>query len=559
MKTKGNSRFDIGALRDLAGEKTFARGETYHRDGQVAILSIEPKRVLAKVAGTEDYRIELTGRGKDIHGECSCPAYADWGFCKHMVATALAANAAGPDAEAAGLGTLARIRGHLGRRGIDALVKMIMELAERDEALFRKLDVAATAVDDDDKTLETRLRKAIDDATRTRNFVDYRQASGWAAGVDAVLDSLADLASTDRANLVLRLAERAIDRIEKAVESIDDSDGHCGALLDRARDIHLAAARGAHLDPLALARALFAREMADQYDIFHAAASIYADVLGEKGLEEYRRLAAEAWEKLPPCRAHRQLNEFSDDYSRLATILDFFAGRSGDTEMRIALRAKNLSSSWNYVQLAQFCREQGREEEALRRVEEGLWMFEDDRPDERLLYLAVDLLTKAGRKGDAESHLWRAFEKAPSAELYSRLRKIGGKAARERAIEFLQSRLASETRSQWHYPADLLVRLLTQEKTYDAAWAAVRQHQASRHVREALARASEASHPREALETYAACVEELANSGGNAAYTEAAKLIGRMASLSKPAEHASYIATLKTRHARKRNLMKLLG
>ena len=48
--------------------------------------------MLAQVAGTEDYRTELTGRGEDFDGECSCPAFEDWGFCKHMVATALAAN-----------------------------------------------------------------------------------------------------------------------------------------------------------------------------------------------------------------------------------------------------------------------------------------------------------------------------------------------------------------------------------------------------------------------------------------------------------------------------------
>ena len=85
-------RFDVAALRKLAGSKVFERGEDYHADGQVEILSLEPERVLAQVAGNEDYRTVLTGRGKKIGGECSCPAFTDWGFCKHMVATALAAN-----------------------------------------------------------------------------------------------------------------------------------------------------------------------------------------------------------------------------------------------------------------------------------------------------------------------------------------------------------------------------------------------------------------------------------------------------------------------------------
>jgi uncharacterized Zn finger protein len=106
MTANSKPRFDIKALRQIAGDKVFERGEEYFSDGQVEILSVEPGRVLAQVAGTEDYRTVLTGRAAKIGGECSCPAFGDWGFCKHMVATALAANAAKPEAT----GALERIR-----------------------------------------------------------------------------------------------------------------------------------------------------------------------------------------------------------------------------------------------------------------------------------------------------------------------------------------------------------------------------------------------------------------------------------------------------------------
>jgi hypothetical protein len=555
MKAKNRPRFDVKALRELAGAKVFARGEDYHRDGQVAILSIRGDRVVAQVAGSEDYRTELSGRGADIEGQCSCPAFTDWGFCKHMVATALAANAAGPEAEAAGAGALARIRDHLRQKGVEELIDMIVDLAEQDAALFHKLELAAVAFDSDDATLESRLRKLLDDATQTRGYVEYRQASAWAAKVDAALDTIEKLASGGRAGVAFKLAERAIDRIAKAIGSVDDSDGHCGGLLERARDIHLEAAKTAPPDAVALARNLFARQMADDYDTFYAAAALYADVLGEAGLGEYRRLANEAWNKLAARRSGRESGEVSDDYLRLMPILDFFAERAGDLETRIALRAKDLSSAWRYLQLAEFCREHGREQEALRRAEEGLWMFEDGRPDERLLFFTVDLLAKAGRKNDAEAHLWRAFKKQPTYELYQRFRKIGGKAGSERVIELLKGWLDKKSHSHWLYPADLLVRILTHEKMYDAAWATVRQYQTSSDVQQKLADAGAVSHRREALEVYAARVEELINSGG---YAEAVKLVNRMAPLRDGAEQGSYISALKVRHGRKRNLMKLL-
>jgi tetratricopeptide (TPR) repeat protein len=560
MKARDRTRFDIKTLRDLAGDKVFARGEVYHRDGQVVILSIEPERVLAQVEGTDDYRTELAGRGKDIDGECSCPAFGDWGFCKHMVAAALAANAAGNDAEVDGAGALDRIRDHLKKKGADALVEMIMEMAEQDPALFRRLDIAAATMQGDEKAIEARLRKAIDSATRTERYIDYREASGWAAGVGEALDAVSDLVAGGRGKLALKLVEHAIDRIERVTESIDDSDGHCGVLLDRACEIHLAAARAARPEPVQLARDLFARETQSDYGAFSGAVALYADVLGEEGLREYRRLASEAWEKLPPqSGARERRHEFSGNYYQLAGILDFFAERDGDVDARIALRAKNLSSPWSYLQLAEFCRSQGRKEEALRRAEEGLWLFEDDRPDERLVFFVVDLLSKAGRKKDAETHLWRTFEKAPSMELYKRLRKIGGTAARDRALKLLEPRLANEPRTRWHTPADLLIDILMHDKLFDAAWTTLRKHGASTGLRETLARASEATHPREALEVYAERVDQLADGGGNPAYGEAAKLIGRMAALRSATEQAAYVTALKVRFGRKRNFVRLLA
>jgi len=220
---------------------------------------------------------------------------------------------------------------------------------------------------------------------------------------------------------------------------------------------------------------------------------------------------------------------------------------------RICLRRGAIFSS------PSFCRAQGRDEEALRRAEEGLWVFEDSRPDERLVFFAVDLLSKAGRNSDAEAQLWRTFQKAPSVELYARLRELGGEPAQERAIAFLEARLTEETCTPWHNPADLLIQVLMHEKMFDAAWAAVRSQGASMGVKEALARASEATHPREVVDVYAERVDQFANAGGNQAYAEAAKLIARMATFRSAAEQAAYVAALKERFGRKRNLMKLLG
>jgi hypothetical protein len=347
---------------------------------------------------------------------------------------------------------------------------MIVELAERDRALFRKLDIASAADGADDKTLAARLNKAIDQATATRGYVEYGEAGGWAGGVDEALDAL-DALDSRHDRLLFKLAERAIDRIESAIESIDDSNGECGALLERARDMHIRAAHGARPDPVALARDLYERETGDGYGTFDGAAWLYADVLGEAGLAKYRRLATEAWERLPPRRGPQKSE---GDYEGLSGILDTFVERDGDVEARIALRAKDLSSPWKYLELAEFCLGQKSANEALRWAEEGLWTFEDGPSDARLVLFAANLLMKAERCGEAEAVLKRAFERGPDFNVYLRWREAGGEAARDQALALVERLAAAETGLSFGHPADLGVKILMREKRFDMAWALTR-------------------------------------------------------------------------------------
>lgn len=556
MRPKGGTRFDIEVIRALAGPKVFARGEDYFRGNQVQILDMETGRVLAQVIGSEPYRTELRDRANAIDGQCSCRAFEDFGFCKHMVAVALAANAAGNESgDGTAGGALSRIRDHLRTKSVDFLVEMIVQMAERDLRLFRKLELASAASQADGATLEARLGKAIDDATHTGDYVEYASARDWAAGVDEVLDAVEELVSDERAPIALKLAVQAIERIEQAFESIDDSDGDCSALMHRAEDIHFAAA-AAHPQPPQFTRDLFAREMEDEYGVFSGCAARYADILGEEGLAEYRRLAEAAWQKCATRK--RRSDEFSIEHDRLLRILDFFAERDGDIDLRIALRAKDLSSPYDYLKLAQLCLEHGRERDAMRFAEEGLWVFEDGQQDRRLIFFAADLLAKNGRPSDAEAHLWRAFEKAPTFELYGRLLEIGGETARKRALEVLERQCAQEGRRGWNGPSNLIVEIHLKEKAFNEAWESLSRFGGSSHLEQQLARATEQTHPARVIPIYEANVERLATRGGEAAYAEAAELIARLAQLRDKKAQVNYVLALKKRHFRKRNFMKVL-
>jgi len=152
-KTAGSAsdRFDVATLHELAGEKVFARGIEYHEEERVEIVSIDRSRVQARVVGSEVYRSELKGAGKNFSGACSCRAFTDWGFCKHLVATALAANDLSPEATEQATSRLSKIRDHLRSKGIEPLIEMIVKLAENDPDLLRSLELqTAAAVADDE-------------------------------------------------------------------------------------------------------------------------------------------------------------------------------------------------------------------------------------------------------------------------------------------------------------------------------------------------------------------------------------------------------------------------
>jgi uncharacterized Zn finger protein len=77
------------AMLELAGKTYFERGEGYHRGGHVSALVEHEGVIVAKVAGTEDYRVRLWAED-GLAFSCDCPLGLDGEFCKHCVAAGLA-------------------------------------------------------------------------------------------------------------------------------------------------------------------------------------------------------------------------------------------------------------------------------------------------------------------------------------------------------------------------------------------------------------------------------------------------------------------------------------
>ena len=77
-------------LRALTNQACFERGRDYFKDGLVELISIRAHQVTAYVIATRAYIVSLNRIGQTIKGYCNCPAFEEFGTCKHLAATGFA-------------------------------------------------------------------------------------------------------------------------------------------------------------------------------------------------------------------------------------------------------------------------------------------------------------------------------------------------------------------------------------------------------------------------------------------------------------------------------------
>lgn len=427
----------------------------------------------------------------------------------------------------------------------DALVERLLRRAVDDPDLREEIELDAADAGDDDAILMARYRAALDEVCDTDGGIDWRGAGDFAAGLDQMLSRLEALLANGRASMVLVLLDHLFDEADEIFEAVDDSDGEIGGTLARAGGLHLQACRQVLPDPVALAQVLFEREMDGTWNTFEDAAGTYAEVLGEYGLAEYRRLATLAWAR-----------RGAESGWTLRSILDGFAEREGDLDARIALRKDDLKHPAGYIEIAGLLVEAQRRADALKWLEEGLWCFED-RPDERLHTFAAELLTDAGRLDDAEALLWTAFGRWPSLGLYRRLQAIVADRDRRvaRAMDVLRPRLEKVARTEpWGSPATVMLEVQVAEDLIDDAWETAEAHEVGEARLEVLADASLDSHPHRAAKAYERLIEARLRAGGANNYDRATALIKRRAGTS-PDSQTGYLADLANRHKAKRTFI----
>jgi uncharacterized Zn finger protein len=559
---------DPGSLRRLAGARSYERGVGYREQRRVLSLTAYNGVVAAKVRGTRDYAVKLWAKADRVQHSCTCPMGDDGAFCKHCVAVALElveGKKSGASMRAMkAAATMDDVRAHLARQGKDSLVELLMQQATEHADLRRRLLMKVAR--EGPKGLDLApFYAAIDEAVLVTGFVHYRDTRAYVQGVRRVIGSLRDLLAEGHAAQAIEVVEYALTRVEGAMELVDDSDGNMGSVLADLQEMHHEACMQATPDPKALAEKLFRWELESEWETFHGAADIYADVLGEVGLARYRELAEAEWQKVGPLSPGREAKGRWGWRWHITQMMEGFARRAGDLDAQISIMARDLATAYKFLQIAEVCREAGRRDLALQWAEQGVAAFPEAEEYHRLR-----------RSNEAMALIWAEFAEHPNLGLYQELKSHADRckewfAWREKALAHVRQMMArtkaeaGERRPSWHASvsdSSVLVEILLWEKDFEAAWREAQAGGCRDGLWMRLAEKREKKHPEDALRVYQSAVEPGVQRKNNDAYEEAVGLLHKVARimvrLEREAEFQQYLEALRAAHRRKRNFIKLL-
>lgn len=468
------------------------------------------------------------------------------------------------------------VRAYLAEQSKDALADILMEQALENEWLRARLlmRVVTHRAKKGGSAVNVQLfLDAIDYAIDEQVYVSYHEVAGYASGIDDAVDSIEDLLKEGHGAEAVEVVEHAFHAVEHAIERVDDSDGHLGCILDRLAELHLAACKKAKLDPEALAERLLELEMHAEYGEFRGAVERYARVLGAKGLAKYRALAEASWSQVPAKGPGQEIGAQGYRYE-ITAVMDALARLSGDLDEWIAVKSRDLTHAYCFLEIAEACKKARKRDLALEWAERGVKAF----PKEtgfRLREFLADEYHRRKRHGEAMVLIWAEFTESPALRTYQTLEKHAQRAKdwpawREQALTFVSDHIAKGKQAKperaygWHREMDhsLLVDIFLGEKDADAAWNAAKEGGCKADLWLKVAKERAKDHPEDALPIYQKQIEPTLALKSNYAYEEAVKYLriirDLMNRLGKAGEFDAYLASIRAAHKPKRNFMKLL-
>ncbi|MGB7537957.1 MAG: SWIM zinc finger family protein [Anaerolineales bacterium] len=563
-----DNRITEAALRSRSSPESFSRGQKLFKTGAIFDAYRRGELIGGNCEGESEpfYRLRIRLSGGGIReASCSCP-YDYGGYCKHIIALALA-NIQTPDI-------------FLVQKDVDELleplnkkklVKLIARLTDTDPDAYTWLELAVGAGLSTGRSSEKSMQGSrLGDTDYGRQV--RRILSGWTRdgrwGSDQItadmVDPLEGILNAAEIRLeegdpraALEISSTLLMEIGAVYDEFDDSDGELGAFLDELTQPLVESILSAGLAEPERARLEKELEPPIRDLLDHGIETMEAVTValrhghspGGKDAGPPDPILIDA--RLNILERGGRVDEFLDlcretGASRRCLLKLVELGRTGKS---FDAESKKLNQAEDSLSVAAALRESGREPEALRIAERGLSQ------KGRKYELGAWLLPIAEAQGRSDLHLraCRAmFSEMPSLELYVELKRLYGsrwEVERPKILKPLRKTLED----------DVLADILLAEEEWDEAIGiADRADEWGYEVVEKVAGAVLPHRPEWVIAVARKQAESLIAKTKSKCYPIAARWLGKMkqacAASGKNADWSTYLERLKEKYPRRRAL-----
>lgn len=361
-------------------------------------------------------------------------------------------------------------------------------------------------------------------------------------------------------------------------------------LQERLEALHLRACNLSRPDPLALADRLLSLELGARHEGFQGAAALYADVLGEEGLAQYRSLAEYEWSKVLQVLPDSAKRQISPRRRKLTGIMETLARTSNDSAQLAAVKSRTLLYPHCYQRVAELYKQAGMDRLCLEWAERGLAAFAEGEAQqldiyhapeyERLRDFLANEYERLGRRRDAFALVWDMFCSDSSLDGYKRLRRlcsglepwppwrekaIAQIRAHYRGIDQTSRRKNIGPKYPFHYLANWrssLVEVFLLEDDPDGAWRQATERGCRIQLWERLADIHAKTRPEEVISHFRKIVMCVLARKDATWYVHAAILVRKIGDCMRlqgeAARFATYVESLRTEHKRMRSFIACL-
>ena len=460
--------------------------------------------------------------------------------------------------------------------GVQRLAELLMEVAESDAAIKRRLRLEIAAPN----ALAAELRKRLAQVARATTFLERNKLRPLAADLSALRDTIARQVAEHDAGTALELMWQFMDLAGRVHDRCDDSDGVLGEIFREACADLGPIAEKANVDPIALADRVFAALDHNGYGQYDDLIANLTSALGARGLSHLKQRFI-ALSKTPverPPQKQRKAVGWSGsgpvyqdelEQSRRTNSIHFalraIADATDDADLYIAQfdgtarKAPHIAADIGLRLLAA-----GRAEEALQ-VIDAAEVRRSDRPDPDWEDARIQVLEGLGRTDEAQAQRWSSFARTlDSRHLRAHLKRLpdfDDIEAEQRALDHVE---------QFDQPLRALDFLISWPALDRAARLVLRRGTAfngdAYHVLAPAADALAGRHPLAATLLLRAMIDFTLEQSRTSRYRHAARHLlecGSLAATIKDFDrfetHATFMTRLKAEHGRKGSFWDLVS